>query len=190
MVVDAQTKGPLKDMLGFVGGSPLDAMTGQALARPAPAARPTCKLHLELPIHSMAKSKVQGSVTLAGNDVQMSPGTPLLGKAQGVVSFTEGGFAITGGQARMLGGDIRIEGGMRAPTAAQPDSPDRDQGPGQHHGAGPAPGARTRGWSRAWRRTPAGSTSLHRGAGFSQGRARFAGDEQLAGHSRSTCRRP
>ncbi|QDL35974.1 YhdP family protein [Rhodoferax sediminis] len=123
VVVDAQTKGPLKDMLGFVAGSPLDAMTGQALSQASASGPADLKLHLELPIHSIAKSKVLGSVTLAGNDLQMSPGTPLLGKAQGVVSFTESGFAITGGQARMLGGDIRIEGGMRAPTAAQPDSP-------------------------------------------------------------------
>ncbi|MDR3452695.1 MAG: YhdP family protein [Rhodoferax sp.] len=123
VVVDAQTKGPLKDMLGFVAGSPLDALTGQALSQASASGPADLKLHLELPIHSIAKSKVLGSVTLAGNDLQMSPGTPLLGKAQGVVSFTESGFAISAGQARMLGGDIRIEGGMRAPTAAQPDSP-------------------------------------------------------------------
>lgn len=121
--VDAHTRGPLKDMLGFVAGSPLDAITGQALTRSSASGAADLKLHLELPIHDPAKSKVLGSVTLDGNDLQISPDTPLLGQARGVVSFTERGFAIQGGQARLLGGDIRVAGGMQAPSAQQPDPP-------------------------------------------------------------------
>lgn len=121
--VDAHTRGPLKDMLGFVAGSPLDAITGQALTRASASGAADLKLHLELPIHDPAKSRVLGSVTLDGNDLQISPDTPLLGQARGVVSFTERGFAIQGGQARLLGGDIRVAGGMQAPGAGQTDSP-------------------------------------------------------------------
>ncbi|MGH8821502.1 MAG: YhdP family protein, partial [Rhodoferax sp.] len=123
VLVDAQTKGPLKDMLGFVANSPLDAITGQALTRATATGAADLKLHLELPLHDLAKSKVQGSVTLAGNDLQMSPDTPLLGKARAVVSFTERGFTIQDGHARLLGGDIRIAGGMQTPRAGQSDSP-------------------------------------------------------------------
>ena len=115
VVVDAQARGPLKDMLGFVAVSPLDNMTGQALSKASASGAADLRLRLELPIHAINKSKVQGSVTLAGNDLQMSPDTLLLAKAQGVVSFTESGFAISAGQARMLGGELRLEGGMRAP---------------------------------------------------------------------------
>ncbi|HXE22748.1 MAG TPA: DUF3971 domain-containing protein, partial [Rhodoferax sp.] len=121
--VDARTRGPLKDMLDFVAGSPLDAITGRALTRSSASGAADLKLHLELPIHDPAKSRVLGSVTLDGNDLQVSPDTPLLGQARGVVSFTERGFAIQGGQARLLGGDIRVAGGMQAPSAQQPDPP-------------------------------------------------------------------
>jgi uncharacterized protein YhdP len=52
-------------------------------------------------------------VVLAGNDVRMTPDTPLLEKLQGSVQFTESGFSLNGAQARMMGGAVRIEGGMR-----------------------------------------------------------------------------
>ena len=57
---------------------------------------------------------MQGTVTLAGNDVRMTPDTPLMAKARGLVTFSDSGFQIIGGQARMLGGDLRLEGGTRA----------------------------------------------------------------------------
>jgi uncharacterized protein (TIGR02099 family) len=123
VLVDAQTKGPLQDMLDFVARSPLDAITGHALSHASASGAADLKLHLALPIDRLANSRVRGSVTLAGNDLQISPGTPLLGKARGVVSFTEAGFAIQDGQARLLGGDTRIAGGMQAATAANPDAP-------------------------------------------------------------------
>ncbi|TAM38828.1 MAG: TIGR02099 family protein [Burkholderiaceae bacterium] len=123
VLVDAQTKGPLQDMLDFVARSPLDGITGHALSHASATGTAELKLHLALPIDKLTDSRVQGSVTLADNDLQISPGTPLLGKARGVVDFTQGGFAIQGGQARLLGGDTRIAGGMQAASAANPDAP-------------------------------------------------------------------
>jgi uncharacterized protein (TIGR02099 family) len=61
----------------------------------------------------MAHSQVQGTVTLANNDVQMSPDTPLLARARGSVQFSEKGFQLAGVQARALGGEVRLEGGTR-----------------------------------------------------------------------------
>jgi len=78
------------------------------------------KLKLELPIASLDKSKVAGSVQLAGNDVQLTPDTPFLAKAKGSVTFSEHGFAISGAQARALGGDVKIEGGTRPAGARSP----------------------------------------------------------------------
>jgi uncharacterized protein YhdP len=56
---------------------------------------------------------VQGSVTLAGNDVQISPDTPLLARSRGAVAFTEKGFSVAGVQARSLGGELRLDGGSQ-----------------------------------------------------------------------------
>ncbi len=119
VVVDAQAQGPLAEMLAMVKRSPLAAMTGQALSRAYAVGTAQYKLKLNLPIDSLNKSRVQGAVTLAGNDLQMTPDTPRLTRAQGVVSYTENGFSIVGGQARMLGGEVRIEGGTVAASGSK-----------------------------------------------------------------------
>ncbi len=120
VVVSVDAKGPVTDVLGIVNNSPLGEMTGKVLARTTATGDAAYRLRLNLPINTIEKSQVQGSVTLAGNDVRMMPSTPLLGKARGLVTFSESGFAITGAQARMLGGDLRLDGGTRAPPAGAP----------------------------------------------------------------------
>ncbi|HSV54666.1 MAG TPA: YhdP family protein [Burkholderiaceae bacterium] len=116
VLVNAEARGPLSEMLATVASSPLAAMTGQALAQASASGPADLKLRLTLPVSNIEKSKVQGSVTLAGNDVQITPQSPTLGKARGAIAFTETGFTVTGAQARTLGGDIRLEGGSRPAT--------------------------------------------------------------------------
>ncbi len=120
VIIRADGKGPLGEVLPMVMGSPLGAMTGPALEKASANGSADYSLILNLPVSTIDKSRVQGSITLAGNDVQISPASPLLGRARGVVSFTETGFAVSGGQARMLGGEVRLEGGTRQLTPVAP----------------------------------------------------------------------
>ncbi|APW40259.1 TIGR02099 family protein [Rhodoferax koreense] len=128
--VNADARGPLTDMLAIVRGSPIDALTGRALSQASATGPADLKLKLSLPIATIDKSKVQGSVTLAGNDLQLAPDTPLLGRAKGVVGFSETGFSVAGGQARVLGGDLKFEGGAQPPASpgAEPGLLFRGQG--------------------------------------------------------------
>ena len=109
----ARLKGPLADALGFVNTSPVGAMTGQVLAKAVASGSADYGLHLDLPLFAIEKTRVQGTVTLPGNDVQFMPATPVLTRLKGAVTFSEAGFNVAGAQARVLGGDIRFEGGMR-----------------------------------------------------------------------------
>ena len=118
MTVNAEARGALGEVLGIVNGSPLGAMTGRVLSKAAATGSADYKLKLTLPIATLDKSAVQGSVTLSGNDIQIVPDTPKLTHSRGVVSFSENGFSITGGQARMLGGEARLEGGSMALSGA------------------------------------------------------------------------
>ncbi len=118
VTVNAQMRGALTEALGIVNGSPVGGMIGQALRRAVASASADYKLQLTLPIAAIEKSTVQGSVTLPGNDIQMTPDTPKLIRSRGVVNFSESGFSIVGGQARMLGGDVRLEGGSVAPSGS------------------------------------------------------------------------
>ncbi len=114
--VTGQIRGALGDALKVVASSPLNAMTGQALGRATATGNADVQLDLTLPLHAINTSRVAGSVVLRDNDVQFTPDTPVLARARGNVGFNDSGFTLTGGQARMFGGDMRIEGGSR--TAA------------------------------------------------------------------------
>ena len=110
--VDADFKGPLPDALRVVNGSPIGGFLGGVLAHSATTGASDIKLKLVLPIAQLDKSTVQGSVVMAGNDVQVTPDSPKLSKARGAINFTQTGFNLTGVQARMMGGDARLEGGL------------------------------------------------------------------------------
>ena len=112
VLVNAEMTGPLKDALRVVNTSPLAALTNQALEQTVAAGNADFKLQLVLPIARIASSTVKGSVALAGNDLQITPDTPKLGRARGVINYTETGFSLAGVQARVLGGDARLEGGL------------------------------------------------------------------------------
>ena len=124
VVVNASMKGPLKDALREVNTSALSDLLGQALAGTVASGNADFKLKLMLPIADIGKSAVQGSVTLAGNDVQMRADTPKLTRVRGVVNYTQTGFSLAGVQAHLLGGDAKLEGGwVLVPGAATGNAP-------------------------------------------------------------------
>ncbi|RUP33457.1 MAG: TIGR02099 family protein [Curvibacter sp.] len=116
--VDATVRGPLADALGIVNNSPLSRITNQALAQAVATGPAEVKLKLALPIAQIERSKVQGSVAFTGgNDLRVVPQAPQLSRLRGSVAFSDTGFQLNGVQARALGGDVRLEGGMRPPPA-------------------------------------------------------------------------
>ena len=114
VLVKGEVHGPLSESVAFVNGSPLSSLMANALAKASTSGNADVRLQLELPLGRMNKSRVKGSVVLAGNDVQVSPDTPMLARARGVVNFNETGFSLAGVQARALGGDVRLEGGSQS----------------------------------------------------------------------------
>ncbi|WP_026435541.1 YhdP family protein [Acidovorax sp. JHL-9] len=118
VAVNADARGPLAELLTILRTSPLARMTGHALDQASGTGQAGLQLRLSLPISDIDQSKVQGSVVLAGNDVHITPETPPLSRARGTVQFTDTGFSVNGVQAHALGGDLRLEGGMRALPAS------------------------------------------------------------------------
>ena len=118
--VSARLKGSLGDALGFVNTSPIASMTANALGKAMASGSGDYTLRLNLPLNAVDKTKVQGTVSLPGNDVQFTPETPVLSRLKGVVTFSESGFNVATAQARLLGGDIRFEGGMRPANRTSP----------------------------------------------------------------------
>jgi uncharacterized protein (TIGR02099 family) len=118
VALTVEARGPLSEALAFVNASPVGAWTGNALARASVSGLADFKVRLAIPLEHVEKSTVQGSVALAGNDFQFAPNVPRLLRAKGVVAFSESGFMLAGLQARSLGGDVRIDGGMAFGAAA------------------------------------------------------------------------
>jgi uncharacterized protein (TIGR02099 family) len=113
VLVNTDNRGSLADMLALINSTPLSEITNQALSKTKATGIVDLKLHLNLPLDKIANSKVAGTLSLPGNDVQVTPESPMLGNAKGLVTFNETGFALSSVQANMLGGDILIDGGTR-----------------------------------------------------------------------------
>ena len=94
-----------------VQGSPVAALTDHILDQAVVSGSAELQLKLGVPLTDLANTSVQGKLVLSNNDVQIFKNMPRLSAARGAVHFTEKGFAISGGQARFLGGEVRAEGG-------------------------------------------------------------------------------
>lgn len=115
--VTAELQGPLNEALGVVQNSPLGGLMGDALAKANGSGAADYRFKLAFPIAAVDKATVRGTVALGGNDVQITPETPRLQRARGVIGFSETGVTVQGVQARALGGDVRIDGGLNVNLA-------------------------------------------------------------------------
>ena len=124
LALQARVKGPLAESLAIINNSPLSSLVDGAFAQARATGAADLQLRMQMPLHEVRSSRVQGTVTLANADLQVSPDTPQMSRVRGAVTFSERGFQLLGAQARALGGDVRIEGGTRAllPSAQQAGS--------------------------------------------------------------------
>ena len=120
LVVNARAQGPADEVLGFVRNSPVSFFTGQALERARISGNAGVQFGLRLPLDDLGAARVTGSVTLAGNDVRITPEAPLLARASGSLRFSEQGFGVEGAQAQLYGGPVRFSGGMRPEPGGGP----------------------------------------------------------------------
>lgn len=106
--LNLQAGGPLAELLKVAAplAGPASGMATQVRA----GGRADYKLHLELPLSAMDKAKVQASVALLDNELQLAPDVPPFSQARGLLSFTDSGFSLANVRARLLGGDVRVEG--------------------------------------------------------------------------------
>jgi uncharacterized protein (TIGR02099 family) len=172
--IDGQARGPAGDLLRFVTASPVDGWTGQALHDAAATGNAELSLALELPLADLTRSTVQGSVQLAGNDIRLSRGTPLLGAAKARLNFTHKGFQIAGASARVFGGDASFDGGT------QPDGTLRFNGQGVAS-AEALRGATELGALTRLAASASGQTAYRLALGFVKGRTEFTLTSSLSG---------
>jgi uncharacterized protein (TIGR02099 family) len=188
--VNTSIKGPLAQGLQFVNTSPVSSMLGDALKQSTANGPADYTMRLLLPLSNLDKSSLQGSLTLPGNDVQFTSNTPVLGRLKGALTFTENSFRVSNAQARMLGGDVRFDGGMRASAttastgrsnAAEPiEAPILFRGQGTISAEG-LQQARELGMVATLANHASGSTAYSASLGFRRGNAELSVNSSLQG---------
>jgi len=110
--LDGAARGPLSEMLQFIHATPVNGWIGKALESSTGTGSADLKINLALPLkHVDTGSIVKGSVALAGNDVRITPDSPLLAAAKGSVEFSNKGFSVVGASAKLFGGVASFVGG-------------------------------------------------------------------------------
>jgi uncharacterized protein (TIGR02099 family) len=112
--IDGTARGALADLLRYVHESPVGGWLGGALAGATATGPGELQLALDIPLADLDRTQVRGRVTLAGNDVRLTPATPLLGNTKAQVNFTRTSFTLAGGSARLLGGEATFDGARAA----------------------------------------------------------------------------
>ncbi len=116
--VSGEARGPLPEVLAMVSQSALNELTGQVLSQSQASGDADYKLSLSVPLDTLNKTKVQGSVAFTDNELQVMPGIPVLSRTRGMLQFSERGLSLKNLRARALGGDAQIDGGLSFEAAA------------------------------------------------------------------------
>lgn len=117
--VKAEAKGSLAEGVRWITQSPVHAMMERALEKTTAQGLVDYRLRLSLPLQNLEKSKVSGSLVFANNDLQVTPDSPALSRLRGQLNFSETGFTLQNAQARLLGGEARVEGSLRTQLSSE-----------------------------------------------------------------------
>ena len=113
LIVDGNAEGPTALFLDYIRESPVRRMTSGFTEAMSAQGRGKLKLHLDLALRDMARSKVAGDFQFASNTVVLDARLPPVERASGRVGFTESTLTIGDVRGNLLGGDVRLSGGSR-----------------------------------------------------------------------------
>jgi uncharacterized protein (TIGR02099 family) len=120
--LSGESRGSVPELLSVISHSALNDLTGKVLEKSQANGNADFKLALTLPLNRLTQSKVQGSVNFIDNDLQVMPGTPVLKRTRGLLQFSEQGLQLKAMQARLLGGEAQLDGGLSF-DASKAESP-------------------------------------------------------------------
>lgn len=119
LTLDTSARGPLAEMLRVVATTPVGGWIGKALDTSTGSGNAELKLSLGIPLLHVDNASAKGSVILSGNDLRITPDSPLLAGAKGRIDFTNKTFAVVGASAKVYGGDMSFDGGLQADGAVR-----------------------------------------------------------------------
>ncbi len=122
LAIGGRVRGPLNEMLHFVDATPVGVWTGRALAPMDGSGDADLQLALAIPLREPGATTVKGSLGLDGNELHLAADMPALGAVRARIDFSEQGWSVQGGRARLLGGDATVDGGSRPDGSLRVDA--------------------------------------------------------------------
>jgi uncharacterized protein YhdP len=107
--VDGTVDGTLEGMLQYVRSSALKERFGRLAENLAATGDARLQLQLAIPlIHRLGKTRVNGDIVLAGNDLLPTQGGPGLTDISGRLRFSREGISVKDAAARLLGQPVTV----------------------------------------------------------------------------------
>ncbi len=136
LLVDGKGAGDLRDLLRYVGASPVDVRTGGWLATSRGTGPTHLTVHLDIPLADPKQTQVAGGVDFQGDTLTLVPELAPFTALAGHLAFTARTSRLTGMHAGFLGGTATIAGdtlpdgtlvvhgaGTATPRGARPQVP-------------------------------------------------------------------
>jgi len=174
LLVDGTAEGPTSLFLDFIRQSGVRRMVDGFTDSMTALGRGKLRLHLELALHEMPKSKVAGEYQFAGNAVTADPRLPPIERAGGRVSFTESSIAIHDVRGQLFGDQIRISGGSKPGSSVVVNAEGRATVEGMRQV-----------FDHPWRRRLAGAARYTATVAAKEGRTQLTFESSLEGVSSS-----
>jgi len=174
LIVDGIAEGPTAVFLDYIRDSPVKRMTGGVTESMSALGRGKLRLHLDLALHDMDKSKVAGEFQIAGNALTVDPRLPPIERASGRVSFTGSTLTVSDVRGQLFGDQVRITGGSKPDGSVQIAA----EGRATVEGLRPL-------FDHPWRKRLSGSSRYVAVATIKEGRTQLTFDSTLEGVSSS-----
>ena len=108
--IDGLANGPLQSMFNYVRSSPVDEWIGGFLHDSKAIGLSQLNLKLQLPLHHLIDSKVNGVLQFYGNETKLQTDLPRISNLLGKLEFNEHGVNFNALKANMLGGMVQAGG--------------------------------------------------------------------------------
>ncbi|HTJ99150.1 MAG TPA: YhdP family protein [Bordetella sp.] len=112
LYLQGDVQGPVSAFLSTTNTSPLGALLENRLAQARGTGDWRVALALRVPLLHTDDTKVEGSLSLNGNDFTLYPQLPALTQLRGMLEFTEEDLRARDVQAQFLGGPLKVNGGL------------------------------------------------------------------------------
>ena len=172
--IDGLAEGPMALFLDYIRQSPVKRMVGGVTDAMTSLGRGRLRLHLELALLEMDKSKLAGEYQFAGNAITVDPRLPPIEHAFGRVNFTESTLALHDVRGQLFGGEVRVSGGSKPDSGVVVVA----------EGRATVEGMRAV-FDHPWRRRLAGAARYTATVAVKEGRAQISFESPLEGVSSS-----